>query len=123
MNTTVPARIRSVQSVAQRENRSVQSVNTTVLAVNTTEVNTTNEWDAGPTFKAASTGKRIEIRYNKRKAKEPYYYWVYRWAAEQDGKPVKRPSGTYVRNYEYGGRLKSLETVNKERLERYEARK
>jgi hypothetical protein len=98
-------------------------MNTTVSAVNQPELNTTNEWDAGPTFKAADTGKRIEIRYNKRKAKEPYYYWVYRWAAEVDGKPVKRPSGTYVRNYEYGGRLKSLEAVNKERLDRYEARK
>lgn len=98
-------------------------MNTTVSAVNTTNVNTTKEWDAAPDVEAADTGKRIEIRYNKRKAKEPYYYWVYRWAAEEDGKPVKRPSGTYVRNYEYGGRLNSLERINKERLDRYEARK
>ena len=104
---------RSVQSVAQRENRSVQSVNTT-------DLNTTNEWDAAPVVKAADTGKRIEIRFNRRKGKDPYYYWVYRWPAEKDGKPVKRPSGTYVRKYEYGGKL---ETVDRERLERYEARK
>lgn len=123
LNTTEgPPQNRSVQSNSQRENRSVQ-LNTTVLAVDPAAMNTTNEWDARPTFKAADTGKRIEIRYNKRKAKEPYYYWVYRWAAEENGKPVKRPSGTYVRNYEYGGRLNSLETVDKERLERYEARK
>ena len=119
LNTTEgPPQNRSVQSNYQRENRSVQSMNTTVSAVNTA-----NEWDVAPVVKALDTGKRIEIRYNKRKAKEPYYYWVYRWAAEEDGKPVKRSSGTYVRNYEYGGRLKSLETVDKERLERYEARK
>jgi len=97
-------------------------MNTTVSGVSTTEVNTTevSTWDAGPSVRAEDTGKRIEIRYNKRKGKEPYYYWVYRWPAEKDGKPVKRPSGTYVRNYEYGGKL---ETIGRERLERYEARK
>lgn len=102
-------------------------MNTTVLESshaprekNTTELNTTNEWDAAPVVKAEDTGKRIEIRYNKRKAKEPYYYWVYRWPAVENGKPVKRPSGTYVREYTYGGKL---ETIDKERLERYEARK
>lgn len=121
MNTTVPSRIRSVQSVAQRENRSVQPMNTTVSGVNTTKTNTTHEWDAAPVVKAADTGKRIEIRYNRRKGKEDYYYWVYRWAAEVDGKPVKRPSGTYVRNYEYGGKLETI--GDKERLGRYEARK
>lgn len=88
--------------------------------MNTTELNTTNEWDAAPVVKAADTGKRIEIRYNRRKAKEPYYYWVYRWAAKDaNGQPVKRPSGTYIRHYEYGGKLA---TVDRERLERYEAR-
>lgn len=118
VNTTVSNR--SVQSNPQRENRSVHKMNTTVTAVNTTAVNTTNEWDVAPKVQAADTGKRIEIRYNKRKAKEPYYYWVYRWAAEENGKPVKRPSGTYIRHYEYGGKL---ETVDRERLKRYEARK
>jgi hypothetical protein len=113
LNTT-PSN-RSVQSGSQRENRSVQ-LNTTVLAVNTTPVNTTNEWDAAPNVQAVSTGKRIEIRYNKRKSKEPYY----RWAAEENGKPVKRPSGTYIRKYEYGGKLS---TIAQERLDRYEARK
>lgn len=84
-------------------------------------MNTTNEWDAAPVVVAADTGKRIEIRYNKRKNTEPYYYWVYRWPArDDDGNPVKRPSGTYVRKYEYGGKL---ETIDRERLERYEARK
>jgi hypothetical protein len=99
-------------------------MNTTVLqsepAVNTTDLNTTNEWDAAPVVVARDTGKRIEIRFNKRKNTEHYYYWVYRWPAVENGKPVKRPSGTYVRKYEYGGKL---ETVDKERLDRYESRK
>src|SRR5690606_15871668 len=110
------------------KNRSVQPMNTTVLEanhappeMNTTELNTTNDWDRGQTFEAAETDKRIEIRFNKRKNKEPYYYWVYRWPArDDDGNPVKRPSGTYVRKYTYGGKL---ETIDKERLEKYEARK
>lgn len=84
-------------------------------------MNTTDEWDIAPVVVAADTGKRIEIRYNRRKAKEPYYYWVYRWAAKDaDGRPAKRPSGTYIRHYEYGGKL---ETIDRERLGRYEARK
>ena len=117
MNTTVVSEpeSRSVQFAPER-NRSVQPLNTTVLGLNTTD-----EWDVAPEVQAADTGKRVEIRYNKRKAKEPYYYWVYRWAAKDaDGKPIVRASGTYVRHYEYGGKLV---TVDRERLERYEARK
>lgn len=127
MRTPGPGYAPVERSVQSDKNRSVQSMNTTVLESshaprekNTTELNTTNEWDAAPVVKAEDTGKRIEIRYNKRKAKEPYYYWVYRWPAVENGKPVKRPSGTYVREYTYGGKL---ETIDKERLERYEARK
>ena len=90
--------------------------------MNTTELNTTDndDWQRGRGFEAANTEKKIEIRFNRRKGKEPYFYWVNRWPArDDDGNPVKRPSGTYVRKYAYGGKLS---TVDKERLKRYEPR-
>jgi hypothetical protein len=91
-------------------------LNTTVLT--TTDV---DEWDSGAQVEAADTDKRIEIRYNKRKAKDPYYYWVYRWPAKDIyGNPVKRPSGTYVRKYRYGGKLATLKDI--ERLDQYKRR-
>ncbi len=90
--------------------------------MNTTDLNTTDndDWQRGRDFEAANTEKKIEIRFNRRKGKEPYYYWVNRWPArDDDGNPVKRSSGTYVRKYAYGGKLS---TVDKERLKRYEPR-
>src|SRR5690606_15478590 len=82
MRTPGPGYAPVERSVQSDKNRSVQPMNTTVLEanhappeMNTTELNTTNDWDRGQTFEAAETDKRIEIRFNKRKNKEPYYYW------------------------------------------------
>jgi hypothetical protein len=70
-------------------------------------VNTTfNTTDWGTSIEAKSTGKRVEIRFNRRKKSEHYFYWVWRWQEkDKDGNPVKRPSGTYVSRYEYGGKI------------------